>query len=366
VEQEAPVDALVAEEAPPVEAAAEPVADPAPSASVGVDRAFRELCAAKAETVPEGKMTVSGSDGWLFLKSELTHVSAGTFWGEGAAKVSKSRKPENADPMPAILDFKRQLDELGIELILLPVPPKAALYPDKLSADIAANAKGDLPRVDTAHQELYKLLADAGVQVIDLYPVFAKMRAAGNEPFCKQDTHYSGSACVEIAKLIAASLKAKDRCRAIATTAFVGTVRPTEIAGDLWKDLADETVPRETLALRFVSGPDGEVVPADKASPVLLLGDSHTLVFNAGNDMHTRGAGLADQLSLELGFAIDLLGVRGSGATPARAGLYRRGGGQSEYIKGKKAVIWCFTAREFTESSRWSIVPVCKETAAKK
>ena len=44
----------------------------------------------------------------------------------------------------------------------------------------------------------------------------------------------------------------------------------------------------------------------ERQSPVLLLGDSHVLVFQAGGNLHARGAGLADQLALELGFAVDV------------------------------------------------------------
>ena len=56
----------------------------------------------------------------------------------------------------------------------------------------------------------------------------------------------------------------------------------------------------------------------------MLLGDSHNLVFHAGDDMLASGAGLPDQLALELGFPVDLVAVRGSGATPARINLFRR------------------------------------------
>ena len=74
--------------------------------------------------------------------------------------------------------------------------------------------------------------------------------------------------------------------------------------------------------------------------------------------MHARGAGLADQLALELGFAVDLIAVRGSGATPVRISLYRQCKKDPGYIVRKKVIIWCFSAREFTESTGWSVVPV--------
>jgi alginate O-acetyltransferase complex protein AlgJ len=116
----------------------------------------------------------------------------------------------------------------------------------------------------------------------------------------------------------------------------------------------------ETLALRFVAGPGGAPVAPSRESPLLLLGDSHTLVFHAGGDMHARGAGLADQLALELGFAVDLVGVRGSGATPARINLARRKDG----LAGKRLVVWTFGARELSEAPQgWARVPVVREGA---
>ena len=74
--------------------------------------------------------------------------------------------------------------------------------------------------------------------------------------------------------------------------------------------------------------------------------------------MLARGAGLPDQLALELGFPVDLVAVRGSGATPARINLLRRAQKDPNYWAGKKWVVWCFAAREFTESDGWRKVPI--------
>jgi len=71
--------------------------------------------------------------------------------------------------------------------------------------------------------------------------------------------------------------------------------------------------------------PKGARCPLERwaESPVILLGDSHTLVFSRGpaDTLHSVGGGLADLLALELGFPVDLIGVRGSGSTSARAPL---------------------------------------------
>ena len=308
--------------------------------------AFRAECAKKA--ADGDVMTIPGSDGWLFLRSELRHIGVGPFWGEAAAKVSKASLPKRADPLPAIVDFHEQLKAMGIELILAPVPCKALVYPEKLG--------GPAPgRLDTVHQAFYQQLAAKGVTVLDLADAFAKEKAKADAPvlYCTTDTHWSPYACELTAKLI------KDRPGAPAWLqpkpgAFTSVAGTRTIVGDLTDGKGSEELP-----VRVVTGADGTALE-DEASPIILLGDSHTLVFHAGQELHGTGAGLADQLAAELGMAVDVIGVRGSGATPARVNLLRRARADAGYLAGKKALIWCFAAREFTESSGWSLVPLNK------
>ncbi|MGB8353791.1 MAG: hypothetical protein WCD79_07895 [Chthoniobacteraceae bacterium] len=321
--------------------------------------ALREACAAKLSAAPTATV-VQGTDGWLFLPAELHHVSVGRFWGDDAAKVSKATNPENADPLPAILDFKRQLDAAGIDLILVPVPAKACVYPEAL---LGGDLKGPAPaRADTFDAQFYDELRKNGVTVIDLLPDFlAQRNAAGGPLYCKTDTHWSGAGIAIAAEKITALLADKPWLKDAAKTKTVATTRPTEITGDLQGMLG--TTGNETVSLRFVGTAESNgatSVPPDKQSPIILLGDSHTLVFHAGGDMLASGAGLPDQLLSSLGLPVDLIGVRGSGATPARVNLMRRVRGDATYLAGKKVVIWCFTVREFTEGSGWSKVPLAK------
>lgn len=318
----------------------------APAGADEAAAAFRALCAQKAA---EGEgMGLPGQDGWLFLRSELRHIGVGPFWGEAAAKVSKATSPDKADPIPAILDFHAQLKALGIELILAPVPCKALVYPEKLTGQ-------DAPaRLDAAHQAFFKLLEEKGVKVLDLADVFWKEKGGADRPllYCKTDTHWSPYGCEVAARAIKAQLGAP-AWLAAKPDAFPAKAEKRTIVGDLTEGKGSEE-----LALRVVQAPQAAL--EDKASPVLLLGDSHTLVFHAGADLHGTGAGLADQLAVELGMAVDVIGVRGSGATPARVNLMRRAKADPAYLTGKKVVIWCFAAREFTESSGWSLVKLVR------
>jgi len=303
--------------------------------------AFRAECAKLAAA--GDAMAIPGADGWLFLRPELRHIGVGPFWGEAAAKVSQASSPERADPLPAIVDFHEQMKAMGIELILVPVPCKALVYADKLGGP----AEG---RLDTVHQEFYQQLAAQGVKVLDLAETFAAEKGKGPILYCKTDTHWSPYACELTAKLIKEQLGSPAWLEA-KSGAFTTTTDTRTIVGDLTDGKGSEELP-----VRVVTAADGAAIE-ERASPIVLLGDSHTLVFHAGQELHGTNAGLADQLAAELGMAVDVIGVRGSGATPARVNLLRRARANPAYLAGKKVVIWCFAAREFTESSGWSPVP---------
>ncbi|MEI7902364.1 MAG: hypothetical protein WCK89_19105, partial [bacterium] len=310
------------------------------------DGAFRAACATKAAA--GDAMAVPGSDGWLFLRSELRHISVGAFWGEAARKVSKATSPDNADPLPAILDFNEQLKAQGIELILAPVPCKALVYPEKLDGAAAAG------RLDAVHQQFFKLLGDKGVKVLDIAETFLKEKSKPGSPllYCKTDTHWSPYACEVTARQIRELLGAPAWLKG-KPDVFKTKPDTRRITGDLTDGKGSEELP-----VRAVEAPGGTL--EDKASPVILLGDSHTLVFHAGAELHGTGAGLADQLAAELGIPVDVIGVCGSGATPARRNLIRRAKTDPAYLAGKKVVIWCFAAREFTESTGWSVLKLGK------
>lgn len=318
------------------------------------DDARAALARVAADAEAQKRSAVAGRDGWLFLRAELRHLGLGSFWGADAAAASRAQRADWRDPLPAILDFHAQLERAGVALLFVPVPPKAAAVPSALPGLEAPPAE----RLDAADAAFYALLRERGLDVLDLQPALAA--AAGPPPaYCKTDTHWCPPGIELAAARIAERVKALPWAASVPKQAFEGERREIEIEGDLARMLGGGAG-REAVALRVVGrrGPGGlEPVEPSRESPLLLLGDSHALVFHAGGDMHARGAGLADQLALELGFPVDLVAVRGSGATPARINLARRPGG----LAGKKLVVWCLAARDFTEAPQgWAKVPVVR------
>ena len=336
-----------------------------PAQPAAATNAFHAECRRLAEVPSVTERAVAGKDGWYFEKRELRHIGAGKFWGPEAATASRASRPDRRDPLPAILDFNTQLNRLGIELILMPVPCKAFIYADKLSDSVKPGADGRLPRLDTHHQAFLAALREAGVTVIDLAPALLALRDGEDENvYCRTDTHWSGTACERVARLLAEELAERPWMADRPTTRFATEQRAISITGDLAMSLPAEQRPApETLPLRLVGRKTASVptpLEPDAHSPILLLADSHGLVFNAGQDMYARGAGLFDQLAHELRVVPELIAVRGSAATPARVSLFRRAQRDPEYLKTKKVVVWFFASREFTETSGWAMVPVTK------
>lgn len=321
------------------------------------DEKYRAGLAAKVQALEKSNAgAMAGLDGWFFVTSELRVLSVGPFWGSSAAKVSRSPKPEQADPVPAILDFDKQLKDRGIYLLMVPVPPKAEIYPEKVASDLTAPPSGD---PDPSLTAFYDELRKGGVDVLDLATVYRANKGTAHGPvFCKTDTHWSGLGCVLAAQAIADKVRPKlGASKAGAATVSVSSEwKDVSIDGDLggMLDAGAKKPGAETVAVRQLK----EAVAPNADSPVLLLGDSHTLVFH---DFLAERAGLLDQLTVELGTVPDRIAIRGSGATAVRLDLYRRSLKEPGYLAKKKVVVWCFTAREFTEAANgWQKLPVAK------
>lgn len=313
---------------------------------------LREMCK-ELVAASDGKSAIVGGDGWLFLKDEFVHMSAGKFWGEDATKVSRAKKKEYADPLPAIINYNKALADRGITLYLMPVPPKGLVYPDKLVEGVVP---GDVTSGRGLYTEFYKELRQKGVNVIDLLPQLIE-KADKQNVYCKTDTHFSGDGLQLFVKEAAKLIKAEPWYETLPKQTFTVKEQEIVISGDLNQMRGGSEQEKVMLSMVSGEGTDLQVV-SDIKSPVILMGDSHTLVFSAGGDLHAKGAGLFDNLSANLGFPLDLLGVRGSGVTPARIKLFQRSKKNPDYLTGKKVLIWCFTAREFTGTGGWRDIPV--------
>lgn len=339
---------------------ASPPSGSAAGAKEDVAATLADLATRAATAEKAGRAAIAGADGWLFFVAELRALSVGPFWGERAAAVSRATNKAYADPLAAIVDFHDQLTKAGIELVVVPVPAKAAIYPDLISERLKGQDPARAPRLDPNHEQFYRLLGERGVKVLDLTGTFqAGRRAGGPALYCKTDSHWSGRGIDLAARAIAELVADRPWLKAAPKLSLETEGREVAITGDLARMIDEANPVRETLPLTVVGRREGGTlapVEPSRSSPVLLMGDSHTLVFH-DPALFARGAGLPDHLAIRLGVPVDLVGIRGSGATTTRIELIRR----RDNLRGKKLVVWCFSCREFTESGTgWRKVPVIR------
>ena len=334
-------------------------AGPAPPSSIP---AFLRDIAGQAARAKNG--VVRGRGGWLFYAPELHSQSAGRFWGPGAARVNRRMDPHYADPLPVIVDLHRQLAAHGIELLYLPLPAKAAVYPELISRAVSVPPGKTPPRLDVTDQAFFAALRAQGVSVLDPLPLFLANRYEGGLPvFYRQETHCSSRGYALAAQAVAARLKGRAWLAAVPKHLYATQAGVEASPGDLGGMLDGPSAPREPQPMTYVQ--ERTVtgiwpfrrqalvpVPEDDASPIVLVGDSNCTAFSRLGE--GRGAGLADHLALQLGFPVETVSVAGSGGQAALKALRRR----SPRLAGKKLVIWCFTVRELTEGAGWKKIPL--------
>jgi alginate O-acetyltransferase complex protein AlgJ len=275
--------------------------------------------------------SIEGTDGWRFLPAEKNFADK---------LMAPDLDVMVAPAVDAIADFQTQLQAEDIALLVVPVPPKIVMAPD--AAGVSAE---DAAKMRAGWERILAELRARGVKVFDLAKDYT---TAPGDFYCRRDTHWSGRGIEVAADGIAAWLAEATDLASGATAA--GSWKKQEIKGDLGGD-------PEAIDLWFAAGP---FTPDNRAHPLVLLGDSHVLVFHSGGDLHATGAGLPDRLGAALGSSPDVLGVRGSGATSSRIALARRARADDAYLDSKKAVVWCFAGREFTEADAWKKIPLRK------
>ncbi|MEZ5301655.1 MAG: hypothetical protein R3F11_13535 [Verrucomicrobiales bacterium] len=295
---------------------------------------------------------------WWFLPAELEHLGTGAFWTKDWAEVSEAK----ADPAPIIADYAKALKDLGIDLLVVPVPPKAAIYPEKFHAGAKEDAAAD-------PAPFYAALEKVGVNVFDIAPLLRKMRAADPDgpgrPYCRQDSHWSPAACKAVAEAIAAKFAGEDWAKAEAAKAggfLVDDLKEFAFHGDLLTDDEKAKEPKESLHVWYADMRSKASAPVRQRPTRRNRRSSCSATATRWSSTKARPVActrtelLTDHLQAALGFKVDLVANKGSGADTARVSLYRRGS-EPGYWESKKLVVWCFSEREFTRG-KWRAVPV--------
>ena len=244
--------------------------------------------------------------------------------------------------MPAIDELHRALAARDIELIVAPAPVKPSIHPERFSARF-----DDAPAAiqNPSYKRFLRRLDDAGIRHVDLGAVLWDARTRASV-FLATDTHWSPAGVEAGAAALAEAIRRRDVAWQAPSTTYARV--PVAVAGRgdtvAMLELTDEAT--ETVTAQRVSTPDGLDWAPDTDAEILLLGDSFANIYASPTLGWGSGAGLAAQLSAELGRPVDALTINDNGSYATRAALasmIRRG---RDRLAGKKVVVYEFACRE--------------------
>ena len=273
-----------------------------------------------------------------------------------AAAGNEWQEPPQPDPLPAILEFRDQLAERGIELLLVPVPVKASVHPEFLSRRYAANGQAVH---NPSHDDFHARLEAEGVRVFDPTPLLMEAAVSTGEPqYLITDTHWTPQAVDLVAKELATVVRkivnlSKDkRIRYTSQKAAAGNV------GDLAEMLELPTLfPAQTVHTGVVEKQNGKPWRATRSAEVLLLGDSFANIYNEEKLGWGANAGLPQRLGYHLRRPVDTLVRNDDGAFATRLLLSEEIRQGTKRMTNTRVVIWEFTARELSVGD-WRSIPM--------
>jgi len=275
-----------------------------------------------------GEYGLLGRDGWLFYRP-------------GAEYLVEPWAPdsEDGDSVSAIVSFRDQLAALGIELLVVPAPGKASVYPDRLTR----RAPAALPYVNVHTRTLMARLADARVEVVDLQAVYAQASAADSTLYLAQDTHWTPAGMRLAAQAVARRLL---ELGWVEPGSVPYVLEPVELQrhGDIVRmmqmaPLEERLAPEPIACARVVRRDTREPYQDDPSAPVLVLGDSFLRIYQRDEP---GSAGFIAHLAHELSLPLASIVNDGGASTLVRQELSRR----PKLLANKRVVVWEFVERD--------------------
>ncbi len=300
-----------------------------------------------------------GRDDELFYRPDVDFVTGHGFLDPAQMHRrrladTESRIPLEPDPLPAIRQFNRELNDLGIRLILLPVPAKPSIRAKGLYARYPG---GSMPQ-NPSYDEFIAVLREEGVDFFDCRPILSGME---DESFLKQDTHWTPAAAERTAealtqKILELNLLPK-QLQVEYTRRTVGAANKGDTAVLLRLPPGTKRYRLERVELQQVTQKDNTLWKRDPKADILLLGDSFSNIYSLPALNWGLSAGFAEQLSYHLRRPLDRISFNDNGSYAARRELARRLAAGQNPLQGKKVVVWEFTARELAQGD-WKTISI--------
>lgn len=306
---------------------------------------------------------IIGQNGWLFYQAGVDYAAGADFLGREALaarmKGLKDRQVEadpHPDPRPALVAFISALRAHGVTVLLIPVPDKVMIHPERLTA----RASGVLAN-NPGYPQFVAAVEQAGGVVFDATGLSRAKASIGRTLYLGQDTHWRPEWMAEMASAVAETVRERFPLPVLPNPLV--TVTRTETrrrVGDLVDMLAlpkgqSLYVPEEVAVTQIIDQATNRPVAPDPESDVVLLGDSFTNIYSDPGLGWGEGAGFAAHLGMALGRRLQVVAYNGAAATGARQEFLRTE--QARRLYSKKLLIYEFTIHDLT-AANWRPLPL--------
>ena len=259
------------------------------------------------------------------------------------AVVQLEEKYEADNPVTCLIDLKNQLARRGIHLLAIPLPSKETIFPERLWPGYPVE---EGPAVNTDFTLWKRRLQKAGVDVLDLSEDYWKVKGERNH-WLKYDTHWAPDGVNFAAEIITRHLQ-KDKKILGSYEKQHYTTRKELLTREPFFELLNmlelpPNLPRFPMAAEMELTRvylDGAPARGDDTSPILLLGDSFTEMYQESN------ADLACQLMLRLGTSVQVLSAYAGNGDNTNLLV-----DNPHCLDRKKVVIWEFVTRNLTSKT---------------
>jgi hypothetical protein len=281
-----------------------------------------------------GDKAVAGADGWAYYGPDIHYLSERYF------RDLKSARSED-DPAETVVDFARQLADRNIHLLVVPVPAKPSVAPERLGRSLRPSLA-----LSVHTRRFMEELRGRGVDVLDLdTPLVHEQSEHPEHPrlYLAADTHWTGDGTRVAAALVAtrvreilgrdAQPKRSYRREPMTVLRHPDIPRMSRLPRE-----ASAFPPESTVAYRVLDE-SGEPYSDSDDAQILLLGDSFSRIYQTDEP---EAAGLIANLAYELGTPLSSIVNDGGASTLVRQELART----PELLDGKRLVIWAFVERD--------------------
>lgn len=307
-----------------------------------------------------GDKGIYGKNGFFFYRPDVQYTykpyisSLQNYANPFSNVVDPELLKTNEFPVKKIAEFRDQLKEKGIDLLVTIVPGKPSIYSEYLSKD-------NSEKFESPSMRFIKELDSAGVSVVDLFTPFLNEKKNDLDTedllYLRKDTHWKARGAWLAASTVAEQIKKYPWYQDGTFEYVIDTVEVMR-EGDVAQMSTLPNMKINELRCHFpaektkcyqiskVSRDEngeitGKVLYKDdyKNSQILLLGDSFSRIYQTDEP---RSAGWISHLAYDLKQPLATIVNDGGASTIVREILARK----NYLLKNKKLVVWEFVERD--------------------